>query len=82
MKILKAIFILIFILQGNCAYSQYGWIHEYSGTGGLLTDIVFTNENTGWVLGLSGLIIKTTDGGITWQGNIHNIMMIIFLRIL
>ncbi|MFA6980887.1 MAG: YCF48-related protein [Ignavibacteriaceae bacterium] len=30
-------------------------------------DVNFINENTGWALGLTGTIYKTTDGGLSWQ---------------
>lgn len=31
-------------------------------------DISFINENTGWIVGTSGGIIKTTDAGASWIG--------------
>ncbi|MDD5087949.1 MAG: YCF48-related protein [bacterium] len=35
-------------------------------TGNSLSDVVFVNENTGWIVGGSGTILHTTDGGATW----------------
>ncbi|HUI30808.1 MAG TPA: YCF48-related protein [Candidatus Acidoferrales bacterium] len=32
-----------------------------------LTAMCFVSTTTGWVCGTSGIILKTTDGGITWQ---------------
>ena len=31
-----------------------------------INDADFTDELTGWIAGYSGLIMKTTDGGLTW----------------
>lgn len=35
----------------------------------LVYDAYFINMNTGWMSGNSGKIIKTTDGGVTWDTN-------------
>lgn len=32
-----------------------------------LTDVTFADATTGWAVGHSGTILKTTDGGETWQ---------------
>lgn len=32
-----------------------------------LTDIFFLDENTGWVVGHSGAVLETTDGGDSWK---------------
>ena len=43
----------------------------------LLRDLSFVNENTGWIAGLidneyrGGVILKTTNGGITWEKQIE-----------
>jgi photosystem II stability/assembly factor-like uncharacterized protein len=37
-----------------------------SGTTVLLKDVFLTDANNGWVVGDSGIIIKTTNGGIDW----------------
>jgi photosystem II stability/assembly factor-like uncharacterized protein len=39
------------------------WVSLFSGTSNTLTSVVFTSENTGYVVGSSGTIIKTTTGG-------------------
>jgi hypothetical protein len=31
------------------------------------TDLTFTNENTGYAISRTGVILKTTDGGINWS---------------
>ncbi len=37
--------------------SLYSWLHG----------VCFTNENEGWVCGYNGVILKTTNSGVTWQ---------------
>jgi len=32
-------------------------------------DIDFVNEQVGWVVGEHGIVLKTTDGGLTWNQN-------------
>ncbi len=32
-----------------------------------LNSIFFVNENTGWIVGSNGIILKSTDGGETWE---------------
>jgi photosystem II stability/assembly factor-like uncharacterized protein len=36
-------------------------------------DIYFTGENTGFVVGNKGYILKTTDGGHNWDQKISNV---------
>lgn len=61
----KLFYILITIsLFHQCAGAQ--WVQQVSGTGTTLLDIEFINQNTGWVCGDGGTIIKTTNGGINW----------------
>jgi photosystem II stability/assembly factor-like uncharacterized protein len=37
----------------------------------LFLDVFFVNETTGWIVGSSGGISKTTDAGATWTGQPH-----------
>jgi len=46
------------------------WIRQISNTNIYISDIYFLNENTGWVVGDSGLILKTTTGGVTFINTI------------
>jgi len=43
------------------------WTNSYTVPGGLLTGIRFFDENTGMACGDNGVIVKTADGGATWQ---------------
>lgn len=47
-------------------YAQSGWINQNSGTTSFFTDIFFIDANTGWTLGFTGNVLKTTNGGTNW----------------
>ncbi|MBK6507416.1 MAG: hypothetical protein IPG02_17650 [Ignavibacteria bacterium] len=49
-----------------------GWFALNSGTGNTLTEIYFVDENTGWISGSNGLILKSTNGGINWSTQTSN----------
>jgi hypothetical protein len=42
------------------------WNYQTSGTIETLTSVHFTDNNTGWVVGDNGTILKTTNGGVTF----------------
>lgn len=50
------------------AFSQ--WYQLNSGTTNHLNSVFFTDENTGYVVGNNGTILKTNDGGDTWAPKI------------
>jgi photosystem II stability/assembly factor-like uncharacterized protein len=62
MKKIYILLIALFIM--NIANSQ--WIQQNSGTSNGLYAVHFTNAKTGYIAGEAGIILKTTDGGITW----------------
>ncbi len=49
-----------------------GWAPQTSGTGASLNDVVAVDVNTAWIVGDSGTILKTTDGGATWLPQTSN----------
>ena len=57
---LIVLLIVITNLQG-----EWEIVYE-SGAGGFFNTIDFVDENTGWLGGLQGEILKTEDGGETW----------------
>lgn len=62
--------ILISLLISTGIYAQSTWIPmNVTGTG-VFEEMYFLNNNTGWVVGQSGLIYKTTDGGLNWNNQI------------
>ncbi|MCH8905090.1 MAG: T9SS type A sorting domain-containing protein [Bacteroidetes bacterium] len=56
-------FLIIFNL--NQGYTQ--WLPLNSGTNKNLNDVFFVNDDLGYVVGDSGIILKTVDGGIVWN---------------
>ena len=42
------------------------WSLQYFGYNAFV-GVCFIDENTGWIVGLSGIILKTTDGGTNWN---------------
>ncbi|MBK8553817.1 MAG: hypothetical protein IPL53_23310 [Ignavibacteria bacterium] len=66
MKTIFSSFLLLF-LSFNISFSQSGWIRQHSNTINNLNDIFFINSMTGWCVGDSITILKTTNGGIDWS---------------
>ena len=60
------IFISIFFLVCQISYSQWEWQNPYP-QGNHLNDLFFIDENIGWAAGEFGIIMKTYDGGNTWE---------------
>lgn len=58
------------------------WFSQTSGTTNRLTNIFFVDANTGFAIGLSGTIRKTTNGGLNWfaqtvpADNLYGIFML------
>ncbi len=58
------------------------WFSQSSGTTNPLTNIFFVDANTGFAIGLSGTIRKTTNGGVNWfiqtvpADNLYGIFML------
>lgn len=73
--------LLLTLISGS--YAQNNWIALDTPTNKNLNKICFINNQTGWVAGDSGLIMKTNDGGGDWilqQTNIDNNIEEIFMR--
>lgn len=64
MKILRSIIISFYLLTGLSVFSQ--WVILNSGTAANLNSIHFIDANTGSAAGLSGVIVRTTNGGANW----------------
>ena len=78
MKTLISFFFLSLIT--DVAFPQ--WIQQTSNTTKMLRSICFTDVNRGIVVGDSGTILKTTDGGTVWttisSGTIKNLNSVDF----
>lgn len=64
------IFILLFFFQ-SISISQYGWVKQHAGVSNDLAACYFLNNNTGFITGKNGILLKTTNGGVIWR-NIFN----------
>jgi photosystem II stability/assembly factor-like uncharacterized protein len=58
--------LLIIILLSFTLDLNAQWVQQNSGTVNILRDIEMINENTGWICGDGGTILKTTNGGENW----------------
>jgi photosystem II stability/assembly factor-like uncharacterized protein len=59
MKKFSILLIALFVVSVTSAQ----WFPQNSGTTKNLNDVYFTDANTGYAVGDSGTILKTTDGG-------------------
>jgi len=55
----------LMILSGGEAFC--GWEVQETGTTEFLTDICFVDAEHGWAVGHNSTIIRTTNGGETWE---------------
>lgn len=62
----KDVLVLIFLLV-SLGNSSAQWINLNSGTDKTLLDLRIFNEDTVIVIADSGLVLKTTDGGLSWN---------------
>jgi photosystem II stability/assembly factor-like uncharacterized protein len=60
----KFYILLVTLVAVNETMAQ--WEPQNSCTTNNLYSVYFTNTTTGYVVGDSGTILKTTDGGINW----------------
>lgn len=59
--------ILFFV--NTIIFSQSGWFQQSINTTQSLNNIYFINYSTGWIVGDSGIICSTTNGGTNWLKN-------------
>lgn len=84
MKYLKSILlVIIFIFFSSSSYlAQQVWVKQNSGTTKLLYMPFFTDQNNGTIVGQQGTILRTTDGGITWNSQysttLHSLTSVYF----
>ncbi|MCW8961436.1 MAG: YCF48-related protein, partial [Ignavibacteriaceae bacterium] len=62
---MKRIFIL-FLLIYSVNHAQWLWQNPLP-QGNPLGSIYFVDSNTGWTVGTGGTILKTTNGGNSWE---------------
>lgn len=64
---IHVIYLLIFQLSCEFGYSQGYWIRQPVPVKTNFKNCFFINNNTGWISGESGTIIKTTNSGLNWN---------------
>jgi photosystem II stability/assembly factor-like uncharacterized protein len=66
-KFLKyCVFVLLLIT--SYSYAQIGWFWQNpSPAGSRINDCFFYNQNTGYVVGSDGLVLKTSNSGTSWN---------------
>ena len=74
----------VILLFFSMLQAQVGsWESQTSGTSQWLFGIDFVNASTGWVVGDSGTILKSTTGGVTWvsqsSGTVQQLQAVDFL---
>ena len=62
-----AIFFLFFGITSTIYPQKTEWKKLLSPVSSNLTSLSFINDTTGWASGESGIIVKTSDGGRSWQ---------------
>ena len=67
MKKIIRVFSVAFFLISNISFSQQ-WVLRYPDIPtDFINDIIFLNENDGFIVNDGGSILKTTDGGDSWK---------------
>jgi photosystem II stability/assembly factor-like uncharacterized protein len=82
--ILKYVFLLVVLLQPSFQLvAQSHWRALTPQTANTLYKLSFLDSLRGWVAGFQGTILRTTNGGLTWQtqnsgitNDIHDIFML------
>ncbi len=63
---MKKISTIVFLL-GCIQFSKAQWIQQPAPTTSNLKDVIFVNNKTGYAVGDGGTVIKTSNGGTSWQ---------------
>ena len=65
---MRLLFLFVFLLCISLpVFPQSGWIQQSSQTTETLLGVSFGSNNTGYVCGTSGKLLKTTNGGLNWS---------------
>ncbi len=64
---IKKITILLLLAFAVTLYGSNGWRQVTQSSYSSLNGVFFLNDNLGWIAGSSGTILRTTDGGYTWE---------------
>ena len=74
--------------KGFCSVERDGFGVQTSGTNQALSAVHFVDEQNGWAGGNNSTLLRTNDGGVTWQtqnlptiANTHNVNSIKFVDV-
>jgi len=62
----KLIIIIVLVLIINFIQAETGWNQQTTTTNSLLLDVFFSDNQTGWAVGITNTILYTNDGGENW----------------
>lgn len=62
-----ACIVLLFLICASLASAAGVWTKQRSGTLAWLHAVYFLDQQKGWAVGGGGTVLKTTDGGESWQ---------------
>lgn len=72
---------VVMILSALASFSQWNWSNP-TPFGYHLSDVHFPDENTGYIVGEKGTVLKTTDAGTSWNfmpsGTLRRLEMVWF----
>lgn len=78
---MKRLLVIVFFVSQTIVYGQF--IEQNSGTTENLNEVKFVSINIGYIVGNNGTMLKTTDGGNTWNplsvGSFENLTSVCFL---
>ena len=77
---IKKILILFLLTLSISIYGSKNWRQVSKANYEPLNDVFFINNNTGWIVGGAGTILKTSDGGYSWQSPSSNLPAIADMR--
>jgi len=66
-SIISVFFVILLVGVGQSVFSGTSWSAQTSGTTGFLWSVDLVDASTGYAVGNDGTILKTTDGGTTWN---------------
>ncbi|MBK9228669.1 MAG: T9SS type A sorting domain-containing protein [Ignavibacteria bacterium] len=61
------IIIALFLILQNYSYAQYSWVEQSGITNMNLHSVRFMNESRGFIGGDNGTLLRTSNGGLTWE---------------
>lgn len=84
MRLFTVNILIIFLFFLKIGFSQTGWVSQSSGTTANLNSVYFISDMTGWTVGDTGKILKTTNGGTNWlsqaSATSHTLLSVFFIN--